>query len=161
MMRRVLGDVSRARASLKEVRSAVTSCWVVDVFPTKSFVPVEGRHPSRAARRTLRPLRYRTKTSFEICKGAKPTMTRLFKLGSGLFWSLAAVLFVLGLAIGGQAVLADEPLVPPVCTACTTVCPKEDNACVNNDECVGCTSCSCQTPPRGGCDCCANGSSCT
>ena len=88
-------------------------------------------------------------------------MTRLFNLGSSLFSSLAAVLFVVGLAIAGQAVLADEPLYSVSCSACTTVCPKADGICDTiTGECDGCTGCTCQTPAGGGCNCCPNGSSC-
>lgn len=96
-------------------------------------------------------------------------MNHALRFLSSVLCTVAIVLLAIGIAIAGQVVFADEIIVPAAdCSGCTTTCATEDDGttCKSTSKpqnCTGmenCTSCTCQTPPRGGCKCCKIGSSC-
>lgn len=98
-------------------------------------------------------------------------MSSGFRILSSVLCTVATVLLAISIAMMGQTAFADEPIeviVPPTpCSGCTTVCKKADDGLTcpggTTQSCTGtsnCTSCACQTPPRGGCKCCKTGSAC-
>lgn len=92
-------------------------------------------------------------------------MSVVLRLLSSALCAAAVVLLAIGIALVGQTAFADPTLPGTDCDGCTTSCPMENNVCKTNPpKCTTgtpCKGCSCQTPPRGGCKCCKDGSSCS
>ena len=78
-------------------------------------------------------------------------MNFVLRFVSSLASSVSVVLFVIAVAMGSSAAMADEPLMYGTCTTCTTTCPAD----CTSTACSGGTACdlSCNCTLGGGCHC--------